>query len=302
MAGSPLDTPGIPGSEPPRAPRSPARLWVQLIVAAALVIVFALGALGGLTNAVGGHLHHGDTRGGEVAIAVVCLALLIVCTRWVLHVEHRLRRHQPVAQAYEARYMRPSAVATATASASPSARARASVRGRSGRGYGPVGTTVVLLLLIAGMGGGIAGTVVQRSEGERSTFVQNSGVRSTATVDNVANNEACGRYGCTYSAAIDVTLARPVGGARTTVVHYPNTSDLSDGETVAVLVDPKQPSYAELPGAPFQNNWTWIILAGLALVFLGLVILDARHLLRLLAHRRDHRATTAAGGLATAGP
>ena len=75
-------------------------------------------------------------------------------------------------------------------------------------------------------------------------------------------------------------------GTSATVVHYPGYSNLSDGQRITVLVDPKQPDYAELPGDTFVGAWSWIIFVLLGIGCGSLAYLDARQLRVLLAHRR----------------
>ena len=230
----------------------------------------------------------------------MCIGLLVLCSRWAVRVEHRLRRHQPVAQAYESAVL-PAAPAVdapaAPARAAPARRSR-----RRGRRYGPVGTSVILGLQVIVALALVAGAISTYSQASRSSYVQHHGTEAGATVGSVDNTQHCSRSGCDWTAAIAVSLSPPVDGTHSTVVHYPDYSDLSAGDRVTVLVDPKQPGYAELPGSPFQSAWAWIVLAAFAVFFALLVAFEGRALLRQLAHRRAHQAQ-AAGGLATvAGP
>jgi hypothetical protein len=286
MGSPPPSLPGIPGSEPPPpGPRS-SRPWVALIIAVLLAIVLTLSSLGFLINTVGPHdLRTGASRFEEGVGTVISLLLLILCCRWVVHVEHRLRRHQPVAHAFQAQHT------TVVASGVPVPRRR---RGRR-RPYGPVGTSVVLALYVGVVIGCVAGAVVCHSQAARSNFVQSHGTPANATADSVVNTESCSRSGCDYTAAIVVTLTPPVDGRRTTTAHFPGFSDVFDGERLQVLVDPRQPGYAELPGATFSNAWAWIILSIIALFFAGLGALQVRTLHRLLVHRREHSAALASG-------
>jgi hypothetical protein len=150
-------------------------------------------------------------------------------------------------------------------------------------------TAVVLLLFVGVTIGCIAGAISSHSQAVRSSFVQHHGTAATGTVDSVDNAQHCSKNGCDYTAAIVVALSPPVDGARTTVAHYPGFSDLTSGERVDVLVDPKQPGYAEFPGSAFKSSWEWVVLAVIAVVFAGLAVLDAVALRKLLAHRRAAR-------------
>jgi hypothetical protein len=146
--------------------------------------------------------------------------------------------------------------------------------------------------------GCVGAAVAVYLEGARSSYVQHHGARVAAIVGSVANTQHCGRGGCYYTAAISVLMSREIKGRITTVVHYPGFSGLSAGELVTVLVDPRQPSYAELPGATFAGKWTWLFPAVAAVVFGWLTVLQGRELRRVLAHRRESRAQVAATAVA----
>jgi hypothetical protein len=299
MDGGQLHMPGIPGSEPveaipssegipgipgfePESPRRRLRTWLELLVAVGLAVLLALLGLGFLINAAGARQHHGASRAVEAVCAVISFGLLALSTRWAIRVEHRLRGQQPVAQAFA------SAVATSTPKPRPS---RFSARRR--RHYGPIATGITLALFAGGTIAVSIGAISTYSQGVRSGFVQSHGISASALVESVDNTQHCSRGGCYYTAAILVRLSPPVNGARTTVVHYPDFSELATNETVVVLVDPKQPGYAELPGSRFVASWSWTILAGLAVLFAAVTALAARWLRRLVAHRRDHLAKAA---------
>ena len=221
--------------------------------------------------------------------AAISFGLVVLSTRWAIRVEHRLRRHQPVAEAF--------AIAAA-AQWRESRSSRLSRRPR--RHYGPVATGVALALFAGATIAFAVGSVSSHSQGVRSAFVQHHGTRASAIVESVDNTQHCSRSSCYYTAAILVTLSPPVNGVRTTVVHYAGFSELVAGETVIVLVDPKQPGYAEFPGSRFVTSWEWIIFAGGAVFFACLAVFEARVLRKLLAHRRDH-ASKIASAVATAG-
>lgn len=296
MDGGQLHMPGIPGSEPveaipgsegipgipgfePEPPRRRVLPWLELLVAVGLAALLALLGLGFLINAAGARQHHGASRAVEAVCAVVSFGLLALSTRWAIRIEHRLRRHQPVAQAFAS-----SAVATV-----PEPRP-SRLAGRPRRRYGPIVTGITLAVFACGTIAVSAGAISSYSQGVRSGFVQSHGISASATVESVDNTQHCSRSSCYYTAAILVRLSRPVDGARTTVVHYPDFSELAANDTVVVLVDPRQPGYAELPGSRFVASWSWIVLAGVAILFAALTALYARWLRRLLTHRRHHLA------------
>ena len=249
--------------------------------------------------------------------AAACVGLLYLVTRWLIRVEHRIRRHQPVAQAYAGagglqgsrsyasgrgtaqpglHVAASSTAGSDRAAAFRSGRPRARRRGR----YGPVSLGCVTAIFAVGTVGVIAAAISFHSQGSRSAFVQAHGTRSDGIVEYVDNSQTCSKNSCDYTAAIGIRLRQPVDGVESTVVHYNDFSFLTDGDAVEVLVDPDQPTYAELPGSPFISSWQWIVFAGLVIPLGALTAFEARELHRLLAHRRKHAATTPA--TATTGP
>ena len=95
-------------------------------------------------------------------------------------------------------------------------------------------------------------------------------------------------------------LAEPFQGNSTTVVHYPAFSDLDPGQVVHVLVDPRQPGYAELPGSPDTKTSQWVGLIFGCLLFGALALWSAWELLKLLRRRRQHRDALGSPGPAPA--
>ena len=111
---------------------------------------------------------------------------------------------------------------------------------------------------------------------------------------NVSRNrfaqiKSCGRYSCSYTAEITVRLPEPYHGTTTTTVHYPAYSNLFAGDRIQVLIDPKQPDYAELAGSPDTKSSQWVGLICGCLLFAGLTVISALDLWRLLRRRRQHR-------------
>lgn len=80
---------------------------------------------------------------------------------------------------------------------------------------------------------------------ERSSYTQASGIPDSATVISE-------RVGTGKAAETDVTvrLATPVGGQDTSVVNVAGAHSYPSGQKISVLVDPRDPSYSELPGLP----------------------------------------------------
>ena len=134
------------------------------------------------------------------------------------------------------------------------------VRGRrlSGRAAGLVAVLVVLFIGVVFL----IFSFALRSQAARSSFVQAHGVRRQAvilSVDNIAHQSTTTNgYGSsrhtvtstTYTAEVLVRLADPVGGQPRTTVHVSRYETGGPGDTLTVLVDPSEPSYAELPGSP----------------------------------------------------
>jgi hypothetical protein len=79
-----------------------------------------------------------------------------------------------------------------------------------------------------------------------SNYTQHHGVLDSGTISNVSNSWS----GKSWSAAVQITLDRPVNGATSTTVTVGNAVSSPDGTPVSVLVDPQDPAYAEYPGRP----------------------------------------------------
>jgi hypothetical protein len=104
------------------------------------------------------------------------------------------------------------------------------------------------------------------AEAALSSYVQHDGMHRTGgivRVQNVEHQDAKG--GPYYSSLITVSLAQPMDGHSTTVVHVPHGSSLAVGEGLEILVDPQQPGYGELPGQPFVQNRQWIVAGSFSL-------------------------------------
>lgn len=151
----------------------------------------------------------------------------------------------------------------------------------------------------------LIGSFFARSGADVSAYTQSHGVHENAIVQNVAvttqdhcSNSTSGRHGfhsstsqncsVTYDARITVTLPRPVSGQSTSVVHVGQNVSYARGQAVAVLVDPKEPGYAELPGQPYTTTATVLVLAivGGVLLVVGAVLCFFGVRLRLSRRRR----------------
>ncbi len=124
-----------------------------------------------------------------------------------------------------------------------------------------------------------------RSQAAQSSYTQHHGLARNATIQAVrlVNHATSTQAWTTYD--YDVALAVPVGAVTQAVAHDP-TQDFQRfdrGNTISVLVDPRQPDYAELPGIPVESS-SWF--AGplvLAVIFAGLAVLIVSEEIR---HRR----------------
>jgi hypothetical protein len=263
------------------APGRTRREWIELIAAAALTLFFAFLLLGFVINAAA------PTRGGggralNVVLAAVAVGLVVLCGEWTLRIEHRFRRR------------RGSVVAARFDTARAVPRHKEPLRSRRGRHYGPVGATVYLVIMLAITLAGFGNALSTKSDASRSKYVQAHGVAASGTVTNVDNIAHCGRSSCYHTAEITVRLDTAILGATTTVVHFPGRSDLSSGDRINILVDPKEPGYAEIPGAPFATSGQWIALIVITVLFGALTIFMAFKLRHLLVRRRQHLADAGA--------
>jgi hypothetical protein len=101
-----------------------------------------------------------------------------------------------------------------------------------------------------------------------SNYTQHHGILDTGTISNVSNTDSKGNW----SAAIQITLDRPVDGATSTTLTVWNAVNSPDGTPVTVLVDPRDPARAEYPGQPtytLQPPVLFLSIAGVsALLFI----------------------------------
>ncbi len=146
--------------------------------------------------------------------------------------------------------------------------------------------TSVLLGLIVGLGLGIVLIVVSVSEhadAARTSYTQAHGVRRAARV--ISEDTSTGKH---PTSAVAVRLSEPVHGHDTTTVHIQGAPAYSPGAPVTVVVDPQDPAYAELPGAPYTSPGQWEIplvigLADIVIIPFGIGVAALR---RLRSRRR----------------
>jgi heme A synthase len=257
-------------------PRDPTRLRIELALAAVLAALLGLGG-GGLVLEAAKKGTAGASRSGHVIGGLVLVAAMLVGGRWASRNEQRLRARDPVAIDFERRQQ-------ASAPTVAPSRFRRAWR----RGYGPRSTGAMMVLLVVFAIGSAIGAVVSHSDASRSAYTQAHGIRATATVIAVGEKKKCGNERCHYTSEILARLTPPVRGTQGTFIHYPAYSSLNAGEQVKVLLDPKQLTYAEIPGHRFTSGSTWLALAGLAVLFAILAFYEVRAFRRLGAFRREH--------------
>ena len=134
----------------------------------------------------------------------------------------------------------------------------------------------------------------------QSNRTQADGLRAAAQVVTVQNSKHTwvssgtrwtGPYASVwYRAKLTVNLQTSIAGTSTTTVYAPEPSTLVPGAVITVLVDPRDPRYAELPGKPLELGGGWIVLLGfLVLVLLGDVACVSAVAVSLVRRRRSAR-------------
>jgi hypothetical protein len=110
-------------------------------------------------------------------------------------------------------------------------------------------------------------TFLSHAQVAESSSTQASEIRENATVTHVDTEQSYSQDGGYYAAThLTVTLPVPVSGRTSTVVNLPYIANYTDGQVVAVLVNPRDPGYAELPGRPYAEGFQMDVI-GLVAVF-----------------------------------
>lgn len=131
-----------------------------------------------------------------------------------------------------------------------------------------------------------------RAEGARSSYTQAHGASRQASILTVRNiqHQSHSQHGGThtwYTAQMSVSLNEPVGGLSQTTVQVPHSVSYESGQTVTVLVDPREPGYAELPGVPDVTAGDWYgMLAGAAVCTLLACFLGWQAIKKVRARRQ----------------
>jgi hypothetical protein len=248
---------------------------VAALLAATFCFVGCLTAISAL-----GSEHEAPTAALIAAAAVFAVAA-VVLLRVAIRLEHRFRPAQPAARA-----------TPAAAPRTPARRPRNSPASRIAGIVIVIGAAAVLTTI----------TVSLHSQAARSSYTQHHGLARKATIEAVQPVSHSTSHDSWTTYDYDLALAVSAGAATRTVAHDP-TRDFrryDQGDTISVLVDPRQLGYAELPGIPVESSSWFIGPLVLAVIFIGLLVLITAEEIR---HRRL-RSTQARGrsGAPLAGP
>jgi hypothetical protein len=135
----------------------------------------------------------------------------------------------------------------------------------------------------------IVHSVSLHGDAARTSYTQAHGVRRTARV--VSEDAGTGK---SPTSTATVRLDEPVDGHAVTTVHIQGAPAYSPGTPVTVVVDPRDPAYAELPGSPYSTSAQWeialviglavilVIPFGIGVAYLA-VLRTRRRMVRLLA-------------------
>src|SRR3954465_2019817 len=126
---------------------------------------------------------------------------------------------------------------------------------------------LLALALVAFTAFFIAAAVTAKSDAARSARLQREGIRVVATVSAVDNQRSNHRDNDTssssYTSVVTLALQPPLRGHDHTALRFSHYSKLVVGQSVTVLVDPRDPGYAEQPGAGTPAS-RWKVMTGVA--------------------------------------
>jgi hypothetical protein len=198
----------------------------------------------------------GSSIAGGVTLVVVLVVAALVLARAADHLEHRARGQAPIRrQDLAARGIAP----------------------RRGRFYRHSPATQLLhigFLTIFGIVA-IVAAFATRADGQRSTYTQDHGVAEQATVEVVHVEQHSSRYSSWDTYDYTVSLPTPVAGVATATVDDPaEVQSYFQGQSINVVVDPKEPRYAELPGNPNTSAGDWLYVLALACFFLLFAVVN----------------------------
>jgi hypothetical protein len=228
-------------------------VWLAIAFFAIVAALLAIAGVSFIGNAMSEGSSDYSGPPAPLGLAALCLFGFVLLVSVLIELEHKLRR-----PGWDDDYLAP-------------AGGRRWRRSRRRHRNAPIIISFALLTYLGACIGFAVWAVSTHAQAALSSYVQHEGLHRTGGIVRVQNVEhQYTRGGPWYSALITVTLAPPLDGHSTTVVHDPHGSSLVAGEGLEILVDPRQPGYAELPGLPFVQNSSWIF-AGFFSVAIALV-------------------------------
>lgn len=137
------------------------------------------------------------------------------------------------------------------------------------------GTIVLTVLGLAALAAVIWLGVSLHAGAARSSYTQDHGVARSGVVTSVTAVDHTSKYDTSTTYDYGVRLDSSVAGTTATVAHDPakDLQQFSTGDSIDVLVDPKEPGYAELPGERVNASTWWIGPGILLFVLVGLAVL-----------------------------
>jgi hypothetical protein len=254
------------------------------------VVAAGLGGFIGIDSLLyaAGALHGSGSTAHYAILAALSLVIAVVGAVMAVYAEHQLH-HLP-----GGRY----AWALSQAWRAGNSGRQAGNSGRR-RAHAP-GTVAGAALITTAMACfGLVATLQAHSGAQRSSYTQSHGVTETAVADDVENiSSHTSKGGYSYTNQIAITVQHPAVGDGSATVYGNGQTSVQSGDTLTVLVDPKQPSYAEIPGAPYYTTRSWIEALLFTIVIGGVsVFVWCRAGLMLLRHRRVSRGQLHAVGV-----
>ena len=108
---------------------------------------------------------------------------------------------------------------------------------------------ISLAFALGSFGGLMFTATVVAAAASKSGYTQAHGLLRSGIVTSVTNHE-----GKDPSSGVGVRLGEPVNGQAVTIAHVHPLTSLKPGAAVRVLVDPKDPGYAEFPGKRYTQK------------------------------------------------
>lgn len=243
-------TDGSPARKPTRL--APTIAFVGAILGATACFVGTTAELSALGR------HHSAPSGVLIGIAIAFAVGAIILIRAAIQAEHIMR---------------------ATLSTLPPTTLMSRRRPKNGPAARYMGVVLILIYFAIA----IATTVSLHSAAVKSSETQHHGIDSAGHVVEVFHQSHTTRYDSWTTYNYDVQLTTATDGATATVLHDPsrNFQRYDVGQIAAVLVDPKDLNYAELPGEPVQSS-KWVLApiifsAGFLLVGVALFVEQRKH-------------------------